>query len=241
MTPLLLVVLALQSPAADTLRQLALRLPQSALVAETRARPAATREAVTFAFARRDLVVATTLSAAYAVAWGDSFLAREVARFAASSPERQTGKVWVDSARRAGVTVYGRDGAMAAVVVWRRALARARAIGDTAAIASVLGNIGAAFSSTQQLDSAEWYLERARTLAEAIGDVPVAANAIGTLASVREDRGDVSTARAEYAQAIALRARIGDTRGMAADYNNLGLIAESAGDLAEARRQFEAA
>ena len=137
--------------------------------------------------------------------------------------------------------MYGRDGSMAAVVVWRRALARARAIGDTAAIASVLGNIGAAFSSTRQLDSAERYLERARTLAEAIGDVPVAANAIGTLASVREDRGDVSTARAEYAQAIALRARIGDTRGMAADYNNLGLIAESAGDLAEARRQFEAA
>ena len=81
MTPFLLVVLAFQSAAADTLRQLALRLPQSALVAETRARPAATREAVTFAFARRDVVVATTLSAAYAVAWSDSFLVREVARF----------------------------------------------------------------------------------------------------------------------------------------------------------------
>src|SRR5439155_135178 len=45
-TALLLAALALQSPAADTLRQLALRLPAAALVAETRARPAAAREAV---------------------------------------------------------------------------------------------------------------------------------------------------------------------------------------------------
>ena len=241
MTPFLLVVLACQSPAADTLRQVALRFPQSALVAETRARPAAAREAVTFAFARGDLVVAGKISAAYAIAWSDSFLVREVASFAAWPPERQAGKVWVDSVRRVGITVYGRDGAMAAVAVWRRALTRAVAIGDTAAIASVLGNIGAAFSTAQQLDSAESYLERARTLAEAIGDVRVAANAIGTLASVRADRGDMVGARDEYARALALRVRIGDTRGMAADYNNLGLLAETAGDVAEARRQFEAA
>jgi CHAT domain-containing protein/tetratricopeptide (TPR) repeat protein len=240
-TPILLVVLAFQSPAADTLRELALRLPQSALVAETRARPAVAREAVTFALARRDLVVAGTLSAAYAIAWSDSFLVREVARFAAWPPERQAGKVWVDSVRRAGITVYGRDGAMAAVAVWRRALARALAISDTAAIASVLGNIGAAFSTAGQPDSAESYLERARTLADAIGDVRVAANAIGTLASVRADRGDIGRARDGYAQALGLRARIGDTRGIAADHNNLGLLAETAGDVAEARRQFEVA
>lgn len=241
MTALLLVVLALQSPAADTLRQLALRLPRRELVAETRARPAAVREAVTLAFAQRDLAVARTLSAAYAVAWSDSFLVREVARFAASPPERQAGKVWVDSVRRAGITVYGQDGASAAVAVWRRALKRARAIGDTAAIASVLGNIGAAFSTAGRLDSAEAYLRRAQTLAQEIGDVRVAANAVGTLASVLADRGDIGQARDGYARAIALRARIGDTRGTAADYNNLGLLAESAGDVVEARRQFEAA
>ena len=241
MTALLLAALALQSPAADTLRQLALRLPAAALVAETRARPAAAREAVTFALDRKDLAVAGRLSAAYAVAWSDSFLVREVARFAGWPPERQAGKVWVDSVRRSGVTVYGRDGATAAIVVWRRALGRAQAIGDTAAIASVLGNIGAGFSTAGQLDSAMTYLEHARTLAEGIGDVRVAANAIGTLASVREDRGDLAAARDGYTAALARRERIGDTRGMAADYNNLGLLAQTAGDVAEARRQFEAA
>ena len=237
----LLAVLFLQSPAADTLRLLAIRLPELALVAETRARPLAVREAVTQALARKDLTIAGRLSTAYAAAWSDSFLVREVARFAGWPPERQAGKVWVDSVRRAGIIVYGRDGALAAIVVWRRALARAQAIGDTAAIASVLGNIGAGFSTAGQLDSATTYLEPARTLAEGIGDVRVAANAIGTLASVRADRGDLSAARNGYTQALALRERIGDTRGAAADYNNLGLLAETAGDLTEARRQFEAA
>ncbi|HEX9280471.1 MAG TPA: tetratricopeptide repeat protein, partial [Gemmatimonadales bacterium] len=237
----LLAVLFLQSPAADTLRLLAIRLPELALVAETRARPLAVREAVTQALARKDLTIAGRLSTAYAAAWSDSFLVREVARFAGWPPERQAGKVWVDSVRRAGIIVYGRDGALAAIVVWRRALARAQAIGDTAAIASVLGNIGAGFSTAGQLDSATTYLEPARTLAEGIGDVRVAANAIGTLASVRADRGDLSAARNGYTQALALRERIGDTRGAAADYNNLGLLAETAGDLTEARSQFEAA
>jgi CHAT domain-containing protein/Tfp pilus assembly protein PilF len=240
-TALLLVILAAQSPAADTLRQLALRLPVSALVAETRARPAAVREAVTFALDRKDLAVAGTLSAAYAVAWSDSFLVREVARFASWPPQRQAGKIWVDSMRRAGITAYGRDGAMAAIAVWRRALMRAVAISDTAGIASVLGNIGAGLSTAGQPDSAEAYLEHARTLAEQIGDVRVAANAIGTLASLRADGGDLGAARDGYTKALALRARIGDTRGMAADYNNVGLLAQDAGDLAEARRQFEAA
>lgn len=241
MTPILLVAVALQSPAADTLRQLALRLPDAALVAEARARPAAAREAVTFALDRQELAVAGKLSAAYAVAWSDSFLVREVARFAAWPAKQQVGKVWVDSVRRAGITVYGRDGALAAIGVWRRALARAVAISDTAGEASVLGNIGAGFASAGEPDSAQAYLTRARALAEAVGDVRVAANAIGTLASVRSDRGDLGAARDGYTQALALRARSGDTRGMAADYNNLGLLAQTGGDLAEARRQFEAA
>ena len=241
MTSFLLVVLAVQTPAADTLRQLALRLPDAALVAETRARPAAAREAVTLALDRRDLTVAGKLSAAYAVAWSDSFLVREVARFAAWPPERQAGKVWVDSMRRHGVTVYGRDGATAAIAVWRHALTRALAIRDTAAIASVLGNIGAGFSTAGQPDSATTYLERARTLATAIGDVRVAANATGMLAQVQADRGDLAAARDGYTQALALRERIGDTRGAAADYNNLGLLAQDGGDLSEARRQLEAA
>ncbi len=249
---LLAVALAtlLQSPAADSLRLLALRLPESVLALETRARPLAVREAVSEALARsvrtptqgvQQIELAHRIAAAYAAAWRDSFLVREVARFSGWPARRRAGKIWADSVRRAGVTAFGRDGPTAAILVWRRSLARATTIGDTALVAAVLGNIGAGFLEEGRLDSAEIYLEQARVLAQAVGDFRVQANALGTLAGASHDRGDLAAARERYTRALALRERIGDTRGVAADYNNLGLLAQTFGDLNEAGRQFEAA
>ena len=238
---LVLAPLALQSPAADSLRFLAQRIPESALVLETRARPLAVRDAVTDALARNDLAAARSLAAAYAEAWSDSFLVREVARFEAWPEERRTAKVWADSARRAGVAAYGRAGPTVAIAIWRRALKRARTINDTSGIAAVLGNIGAGFLREGRLDSASTYLERSRVLASSVGDIRVEANALGTLAGTRADGGNLAAAREGYARALALRERIGDSRGVAADHNNLGLLAQTAGDPDEARRQFEAA
>ena len=234
-------LLTAQSPAADSLRLLALRIPESALVLETRAHPLAVREAVTGALARNDLVAAHSLAAAYAEAWSDSFLVREVARFEGWPAERRTAKVWADSVRRAGVAAYSRAGPAAAIAIWRRALRRARTIADTSGVAAVLGNIGAAFLREGRLDSAGAYLERSRALAASVGDIRVEANALGTLAGTSADQGDLAAARARYAQALALRERIGDSRGVAADHNNLGLLAQTIGDPDEARRQFEAA
>jgi len=238
---LLLGATAAQSPAADSLRVLAARLPESALVLETRARPLAVREAVAGALAGNDLTAAGQLAAAYAIAWRDSFLVREVVRFAAWPPDRRATKLWVDSVRRTGITAYGRDGALAAITIWRRALSRALTIADTAGAAAALGNIGAGFLTEGRLDSAETDLERSRVLASGIGDIRVEANAVGTLAGVSGDRGDLAGARDGYVRALALRERIGDTRGVAADRNNLGLLAQHVGDQDEARRQFEAA
>jgi CHAT domain-containing protein/Tfp pilus assembly protein PilF len=239
--PMLLTVLATQSPAADSLRLLAARLPESALVLETRSRPLAVREAITEQLRRDQIPEATRLAAAYAVAWQDSFLVREVARFAGWPPERRIGKLWADSVRRAGVTAFARDGPAAAIAIWRRAWSRAASVDDSAAMAAVLGNIGAGFVEEGQPDSAERYLEQARGLALAIGDIRVEANAVGSLADLSAERGDLATARERYARALALRDRIGDSRGVAAVYNNLGLLAQTAGDVDEARRQFEAA
>ena len=239
--PLLLTALVTQSPAADSLRSLAVRLPESALVVETRSRPLAVREAVTEALRRDELAEASKLAAAYAVAWQDSFLVREVARFAAWPPERRTGKLWADSVRRAGIAAFARDGPSAAIAIWRRAWSRAVAVDDTAAMAAVLGNIGAGFVEEGRPDSAESYLERARGLALAIGDIRVEANAVGSLGDLSAERGDLATARERYTRALALRERIGDSRGVASVYNNLGLLAQTAGDVDEARRQFEAA
>jgi CHAT domain-containing protein/Tfp pilus assembly protein PilF len=239
--PVFLAAFAAQSAAADSLRALAGSMSDNALVVEIRARPLAVRDAVTDALRRSDVTVARRLADAYAAAWDDSFLVREVARFAAWSRERRATKVWVDSVRRAGVVAYGRDGPAAAMRIWRRALSRATAIDDSAARAAVLGNIGAGFLAEGRLDSARVLLQRARQLAAAVGDRRVEANAVGMLAGVSEERGDWPTARSLYAQALALRKRIGDARGVAADYNNLGLLAQRLGDSEEARRQFEAA
>ena len=244
---LLALALAAQSSGADSLQSLAMRLPESALVVEVRARPLAARDALTEALARsvkgsdEALIVARRLANAHAVAWADSFLVREVARFTVWSPPRRAGKVWVDSVRRAGIAAYGRDGPAAAIRIWRRALSRAIAIKDSAGIGAVLGNIGAGLWREGRLDSADVYLERSRRIASSIGDLRVEANALGALANVSADRGDLGKAGERHRQALAIRERIGDARGVAADHNNLGLLAQDAGDLDEARRRFEAA
>jgi CHAT domain-containing protein len=238
---LLLAMLAAQTPGADSLRVLAVRLPESALAAEARARPLAAREAVAGALAAGDLVAARRLAAAHAEAWSDSFLIRDVQRFAAWPPSRRAARVWVDSVRRVGVAAFGRDGPMAAIAVWRRAYRRASANSDSAAMAGLFANIGAGFLEESRLDSAEPYLERAHTLSVTVGDRRVEGNAVQLLADIQAERGELERARQGYARAVTLREQIGDSRGLASARTSMGLLAQAVGDLADARRQFEAA
>jgi CHAT domain-containing protein len=254
MTPwpaLLLALLAVQPGPADSLRLLARRLPDSGLVGETRVRPLAVRDAVSEMLSRsvngpaaareEELAAARRLARAYAMAWRDSFLLREVTRFIESSPHQRTAKVSADSVRRAGVAAFAPQGPVAAIAIWKRALSRSAAIEDTAGVAATLGNIGAGFARLEQLDSATGYLERARNLAAIVGNLRVEANAQAELAGVSERRGDLAAARDGYAAALRLRERIGDSRGQAADYNNLAALSQLTGDLDEARNQLEAA
>jgi CHAT domain-containing protein/Tfp pilus assembly protein PilF len=247
---LLILWLVAQSPAADSLIRLAQRLPESGLAVEARARPLAVREAVVEALERavrapgnqeQAMKSARRLAGAYAAAWRDSFLLRQVDRFAGLVPRDRITKVRGDSLRRAGVAVFSRDGPAAAVAVWRRAWLTYRVIADSAGMAGTLDNIGAGMTQLGRLDTAAAYLTRARRIATAIGDARVMANVIGHLGDLAAERGGLATARERYAEARALRERIGDVRGVAADHNNLGLLAQDMGDVEEARRQFEAA
>ena len=72
---------------------------------------------------------------------------------------------------------------------WRESLRRSASIGDSAALGATLGNLGARFDLNGDLDSATYYLERARVIATRMGDHRTLGNALGTLASAREDRG----------------------------------------------------
>jgi CHAT domain-containing protein/Tfp pilus assembly protein PilF len=244
------LVIAAQSPAADSLYRLALRLPEPRLVVEARARPLAIREAVSEALARmarsegeraEALHVARRLAAAYGAAWQDPFLSNQVTRFTGMPRAHQAAKIRADSLRRAGVTAFSREGPARAIGIWQRAVSAYRAVSDTAGLAGVLDNIGAGLVHLGQLDSAQTYLDRAGAMAHLVGDLRVQANVLGHWGDFHAEQGDLSRARARYAEALKLRERMGDTRGVAADYNNLGLVARDVGDLREARRQFEAA
>ncbi len=238
---LLLIGLGLQAPARDSLPLLARRLPEAALVDRARDHPLEVREALRTLLEQADLGAARKLAGAYAVAWRDSFLLREVTRFAGWRPEQRARKLRADSLRGAGIEAWSREGPLAAIVLWRRGVESAMSLGDTAGMAALLGNIGAGFARVSQLDSAIHYLERSREFAAAQGNLRVEANALAELAGVSEQQGELGLARDGYARAAVLRQRTGDSRGLAADYNNIAGLAQRAGDLDEARRQLEAA
>jgi CHAT domain-containing protein len=242
---------ALVPSGAERLRALARDGPQAALVTEVRGRPDDVRDALrqlfSLASASGDttptapLAAAERLADAYALAWRDSFLVRQVARFRAWLPAERRTKTAVDSLRRAGNDALGPSGIAAALRLWRESTRRAAGIGDTAAMAAGWGNIGSGFYGEHELDSAEAYWMRSRDAAVRIGDFRTAGNAVGNLASVRRDRGDLRQADSLFTQAGEIRARSGDARGLAADENNRGLIAQTLGDLPGARRAFETA
>ena len=221
----------------------------STLVVGARAHPDSVRvtlsllltSAASAAEPSNDLRRAERLARAYAIAWRDSFFVRQVRRFEAWSPADRHAKIVADSLRRAGNAALGRSGIAAAMHDWRESQRASVRLHDFAGIAAALGNIGAGYYQSGELDSAATYLERARIIAGRIGDHRSEGNAIGTLASVTMDRGDLRRAADLYARAAKIRLLSGDGRGAAADRNNLGLIAQTLGDLDRARNEFSEA
>lgn len=189
----------------------------------------------------QQLEAARQLAQAYARDWQDSVLLRQLARFERWSPRDRATKVAADSLRHAGFELFPRSGAAAAIPLWRTSLRLARSIGDSAGLAATSGNLGAAFQSEGDLDSAAIYLTRARDIAQGMGDWRTLGNALGSLGSLERSRRNFVAAGTIYRQALAARTRSGDDRGAAADENNLGLIAQELGDTAGARRFFNAA
>jgi len=252
MTPplltLALLVVAQQDPSATSIAAEARSGRQTQLIASAQKAPGAAREAVRnllqaapSAGGSEPLRHARAVAAAYEAAWQDSFLIREVARFESWTPAEQRRKLTVDSLRLAGNRAFADRGVTPAVTLWRLSAREAAALADTAGLAAALGNIGAAFYSTGDLDSATTYLGMARDFGKAAGDLRTWGNAVGALANISRDRGELRVASTLYASSAELRRRSGDTGGMAADRNNLGEVAQQLGDFTGARVSFEAA
>lgn len=247
--PLVTVVGALmQAPQAQvSVRALARSGSEAALASRAREAPdevrAALRDMLVGTVVRSDsaddyLADARRVAHAYWAAWRDSFLVRQVTRFASWSPAQRSLKVSADSLRLAGNSALGRLGVAAALRAWRASLLRCETLGDSAGVGAALGNIGAGFYAAGELDSAAANFGRARDVAEAIGDLRTLGNAVGALANVSRDRGELRRAGELYALAADIRERTGDTRGTAADRNNLGQVAQQLGDLDRARQAF---
>jgi CHAT domain-containing protein len=184
---------------------------------------------------------ARSIAQSYARDWRDSILLRQLGRFERWSARERAIKVAADSLRHAGFEIFPRSGAPAAIPLWQASLRHAASIADSAGLAATSGNLGAAFLSEGDLDSASVYLGRARRFAAATADWRTLGNALGSLGSLEKSRGNYPAARAMYGQALAARERSGDDRGAAADENNLGLVAQELHDTAGARRFFTAA
>jgi CHAT domain-containing protein len=189
----------------------------------------------------RFLDQAQLLGEAYAQAWSDSFLVRQVEQFARWSTGERVDKLAADSARRAGVEAYYREGPQAAIRLWEHSLSLCKVLGDQAGEATVLGDLGGGHYALGDLDRALRYYSRSLELAVAAGDQRTRGNALGNIASVHKDRGELSVAADHYKRALQIRALTGDRRGEAADLNNLGLVRSALGDLKGAEEHFRRA
>jgi CHAT domain-containing protein/tetratricopeptide (TPR) repeat protein len=227
--------------AQEPLDRRAATMTESALLAAVRTAPLAAREAIGEAIRRTDVTSADRLAASYRTVTGDAFPSREVERYARWNLAQRAARAQADSLRLAGVAAYSRDGARAAITIWRRALSRARALPDSALVAATLANIGAGWLREGVIDSAEVSLSAAVAWARAVGDLRTEANALVGMGGTQEERGHTAAASTHHTRALALHTQLGDTRGMAADRNNLGLLAWQAGDLDLARQHFSAA
>ena len=184
---------------------------------------------------------AERLARAYAEAWTDDFLLRQLGRFLAWTPAERRRRIAADSLRRAGLDAYLRVSTEEAIRLWREAARLSNSLSDSSGIARALGNVGAGFYAAGSLDSASNYLEQAYDLAVESGDFLTAANAITNLANVSQDRGELARAAALYRRSLSMRERTGDHRGLASDEHNLGLVSLALGDYEGARRRFEEA
>lgn len=188
--------------------------------------------------AAQDLRAAERLAGAYADAWNDPFPIDQVRRFRDRGFSERAIQIQVDSLRRAGNEAFRREGIDEALALWRLSRHKASLIDDSVGIARALGNIGAAYRSAGEPDSAVAYLEMASAAAAAAGDQRTTAFASINLANVYADAHDFRRATELYEVAIASHERTGNFRGLASAEHNLALILLGFGDFDGASRRL---
>jgi tetratricopeptide (TPR) repeat protein len=107
--------------------------------------------------------------------------------------------------------------------------------------ARVLNDIGSAFHQLGVLDSARFYLERARHIREREADTTGLATTLNNLGRVQQTVGRPDSAAALFVAAIPLRRAAGDLAGLGTSLNNLGYSLELLGRPADALARYREA
>jgi diguanylate cyclase (GGDEF)-like protein len=113
-------------------------------------------------------------------------------------------------------------------------------LGDRAAVALSLNNIGIVYERLGEYDRALEYYNRALAIRQALGGQPNRIAAIlNNIGDVHLERGDSERALQFHQRALALRRQVGDRSGVAISLKNLGSIYAASGQLDLAHRSLE--
>lgn len=122
-----------------------------------------------------------------------------------------------------------------AALTLETAVASARALGPTPALAEALAGIGDLAGHRCDFAKARAALGESIAIWRELGSKRGLADALGFLAGVQVSAGDYAAARSPWDESIALLREIGDRRGLAKELGAMGRLALHQGDLATAR------
>ncbi len=101
--------------------------------------------------------------------------------------------------------------------------------------------IAHAMQGQRELDSAQYYFERAVELATRYDQPRDLAVALNNLATVQQDKGDYEMALVHLLRSRDLRREVGDSVGLAKSWNNLGILLTRKNDTLAAEQAFRTA
>jgi len=128
-----------------------------------------------------------------------------------------------------------------AIPVAERALALARASDDAWRTASILNDLGVAWSRLTEYDRASGYYQESLDLRRALDDQGEIEGSLMSLGTLAFRMGDYAEAQRSYAEALTIARTLGDTVGMAMLLNNLGAAAAYLSDYRDAEARLREA
>jgi DNA-binding SARP family transcriptional activator len=138
----------------------------------------------------------------------------------------------------AGRLAMGQGDYVHAQALHEEALTLRRALGDQAAVAGSLNNLGNVLGYLGKYDHSQSMHEESLALRQGLGDLRGAAQSLQNLGWIALRQGAYSRAEAVYAESLTQFRLVGDKRSIALGLNNQGLALKNLGEYARAAEAF---